>query len=346
MVVRRRASKVTMKNILVIGGTRNVGYALTLRLLEAGHKVTILNRGMTDDDLPDTVHRLRADRSDVQQMRRALLAKSFDVVVDFVMHRGQEAQNLIELLADKIGQYIFISSGQVYLVRENVERPFTEEMYAGRVMPPPKDNTFAYEEWRYGMNKRECEDVFIEAYQTRQFPYTSLRLPMVNSERDSFRRLYSYILRLNDGGPLLIPETPTYPLRHIYGQDVVRAIEHLINTGDGIGEAYNISQEETVPIDEFLGILGKHIGVEVNIVRMKRSILDANGFLPECSPFSERWMSELDNTKSKEQLGMTYTPLEDYLGVLVDHYQKHKPPKPVGYKRRKQEIQIAKQTIE
>jgi nucleoside-diphosphate-sugar epimerase len=158
--------------------------------------------------------------------------------------------------------------------------------------------------------------------------------------------LYSYVLRLSDGGPLLIPETPTYPLRHVYGHDVVRAIQLIIDSGQGIGQVYNISQEETTTIDEFLGIIGKHMGAEVNIVRMKRSLLEANGFLPDCSPFSERWMSELDNTRSKEELGMTYTPLDKYLGALVAYYTQHKPPMPVGYKRRKQEIQIAEQVME
>src|SRR5690606_8476464 len=110
-------------------------------------------------------------------------------------------------------------------------------------------------------NKRQAEEVFIKANEKSGFPYTVLRLPMVNSERDTFRRLYSYIIRLKDEGPILIPETPTYPLRHIYGQDVVRVIEQLIANQQGIGRAYNISQEETVSIDEFLGILGEHMGV-------------------------------------------------------------------------------------
>ena len=87
-----------MKNILIIGGTRNMGYYLTLRLLEEGHRVTILNRGMSKDDLPESVPRLRADRTDPQQLRRALMGKSFDVVVDFVVYKGHEAETMIELL--------------------------------------------------------------------------------------------------------------------------------------------------------------------------------------------------------------------------------------------------------
>lgn len=334
-----------MKNILIIGGTRNMGFDLTMRLLEKNYHVTILNRGMSRDELPETVHRLRADRTEPQQMRRALMGKSFDVVVDFVMYKQHEAEVIVDLLKGQIEQYIFISSGQVYLVREGVQRPFKELDYEGRLIPPPKANTFAYEEWLYGADKRRAEDIFAEAYAKQNFPYTILRLPMVNSRRDHFHRLYSYYMRLKDGGPLLIPETPTYPLRHIYGDDVVRAIEYLIDTGKGKGKAYNISQDETLRIDEFLEILGSLIGVEAKIVRVKRSLLEANGFLPDCSPFSERWMSELDNTLSKTELEMSYTPLRDYLGVLVEHYSKSKIPTPVGYKRRPAELQLAEQIL-
>ncbi|MEO1645061.1 MAG: NAD-dependent epimerase/dehydratase family protein [Chloroflexota bacterium] len=334
-----------MKNILIIGGTRNMGFHLTQSLLREGHHVTILNRGMSPDNLPDSVHRLRADRTDSQQMKRALMGKSFDVVVDFVIFDEPEAQVIVQLLRDRVEHYIFISTGQVYLVREGIQRPFSEDDYAGRLQPQPKPNTFAFEEWVYGVNKRKAEDVFSQAHEDFGFPITSLRLPMVNSERDTFQRLYSYIIRLKDGSPILVPETPTYPLRHIYGRDVVSAIEKLIATGDGIGRAYNISQEETVTIDEFLGILGEHMNVTPQIVRVKRSLLEANGFLPHCSPFSERWMSELDNARSKGELGIRYTPLHDYLGTLVEHYTSTEQQTPVGYKRRHAERQLAQEQL-
>lgn len=336
-----------MKNILVIGGTRNMGYQFVLRAVEAGHTVTVLNRGVTPVDLPDSVARLRADRTDMQQMKRALLARNFDAVVDFVMYNGDEARQMIDILRDHTGHYIFISSGQVYLVREGIERPFTEDEYNGRLQPAPKENTFAYEEWLYGMNKRAAEDAFRAAYETSQFPYTSLRLPMVNSEYDHFRRLYNYYLRLRDDGPILVPETPNYPLRHIYGGDVVTALLQLVEQDSGIGRAYNLSQEETVTLDEFLAILADVMGVAApNIVRMKRSELDANGFLPDCSPFSERWMSELDNARSKQELGMVYTPLPTYLKNLVEHYNAHKIRRPNSYNRRPAELREATRMVE
>lgn len=331
------------KNILIIGGVRNMGYYLTKQLLEYGHNMTLLYRGTVTDDLPETVHRLHADRADTSQLRRALLAKSFDVVVDFALYEEAQTEDILDIFEGDVGQYLVISTGQVYLVREGIQRPFREEDYAGRVMPSPKENTFAYEEWSYGIQKREVEDKLQNAWQESGFPYTIFRLPMVNSGRDQFNRLYNYYLRLKDGGQVLVPETPNYSLNHVYALDVIRAITHVIETGKGKGEAYNIAQDESVTLDEFLEILGDLIDVKPQLVRAKRSDLEANGFLPDCSPFSERWMSELDNTKSKTDLDMEYTALPDYLAELVKYYETNNIPEPLTYRRRRAELQFIEQ---
>ena len=50
-------------HILLIGGTRFVGYQLTWRLLAADHHVTLLNRGHTPDPFGQRARRLIADRT-------------------------------------------------------------------------------------------------------------------------------------------------------------------------------------------------------------------------------------------------------------------------------------------
>jgi nucleoside-diphosphate-sugar epimerase len=324
-------------NILIIGGTRQIGYLLLHRLLEHGHRITILNRGMTPAELPDSVSRLMCDRTQPQQLRRALGNREFDAVVDTAMYKGPEAETIVDLLSGHIGHYVFISTGQVYLVREGISRPFRESDYAGPLTGRPELMSYNYEEWMYGYDKRQAEDIFAHAWQEQSFPYTSLRLPMVNGRRDKFARLYGYILRMKDRGPILVPDTPNLPLRHIYIEDVVTAIETVITSGQGKGKAYNISQEETVSLDDFLGIVGEYLGIAPNIVRVERDLLEANGFLPDCSPFSDTWMSELDNALSKDELGMTYTPLRTYLKELVAHYEQFPLPAPVSYRRRNAE---------
>jgi nucleoside-diphosphate-sugar epimerase len=329
------------KSILIIGGTRNLGHQLALEALRAGHRVTVFNRGKTTDELPPEVERLQGDRTEPAQLEAALNGRTFDAVVDNALYKEDEAHTVARILQGKTNHYLFLSSGQVYLVREGLKRPFAERDYGGPVMPAPKPESYDYTEWLYGVDKRRVEDALIRAWEKNGFPFTCLRIPMVNSERDHFRRLYGYILRLRDGGPLLAPDQPNLPLRHIYGMDVVRALLMLIESGRGKGKAYNISQEETVSHEAFVHLLAELMGVQADLRVFKRADLEANGFLPDCAPFTDRWMSELDNTRSKDELGMSYTPLREYLGKLVAHYSDHPPRKPASYQRRQAEIQFA-----
>lgn len=330
-------------NVLIIGGTRNIGYHLTTALYERGHRVTLLNRGLTKEDLPEDIARLRCDRTEPEQLRRALAGRTFDIVVDNVLYKRHEAEEIVDILAGQVGHYIMLSSGQVYLVRDNVPRPATEDDYDGALMPPPEPNTYDYEEWSYGMGKRQAEDVLHQAWEQRQFPYTVLRLPMVNGERDTFDRLYGYILRIKDGGPILLPDAPNHPLRHVDTQDVVKAILTLIENTAGKGRAYNISQDETLSMTRFLDTLGAVMGKEPVLKWIPRDLLEAQAFLPDASPFSDLWMSEIDNARSKAELNMTYTPAQDYLARIVAYYEQNPRPVPLGYRRRPAEKQFVQQ---
>src|SRR5262249_34120082 len=128
-----------------------------------------------------------------------------------------------------------------------------------------------------------------------KFPYTSFRLPMVNSERDHYDRIYGYFLRLQDGGPILVPEGESLPVRHVYGEDVVQAILRLASGEVGKGRAYNIGQDETLSLEQFLNMLAELMGRPLKRVRVPRKDLVRDSLLPYCSPFSGEWMSSLDN---------------------------------------------------
>ena len=330
------------KRILIIGGTRNMGYYLAQRLAQESQDLTLLNRGITKEDLPRSIHRLTVDRSDHRQMRRALLAKSFDVVVDFVLYRRDEARTVIELFRDNVEHFIALSSGQVYLVRQGLQRPFRESDYAGELIPAPPETSYHFEEWRYGVEKRDVEDEFSAEGARSAFPYTLLRLPMVNSARDPYHRLFNYYLRLRDGGPILVPDSPNFALNHVYAMDVVDIIMQLIESGNGKGKAYNIAQNEHVSHEEFLQTLANIMGAQPKWLSVDRSALVSQGFLPDCAPFSERWMSALDNSLGKAELGVSYTPFADYLAEIVEYFDANAMPPPLAYRRRRAERQFAK----
>lgn len=327
---------------LIIGGTRNLGPSIVEALLARGDSVTVLNRGVTPDDLPRSVQRLHADRTDAAQLAEAARGRDFDLVVDTTLYNGPEAEAAIKIFSDRVGHYIFLSTGQVYLVRLGLERPFREEDYPGPLMPEPsKADEYEHGNWLYGFDKRQAEDAFFRAWSEHQFPYTSLRLPIVNSERDHYDRIYGYFLRLMDGGPILVPDDPGLPVRHVYGQDVVKAILRVSESGMGKGRAFNIGQDDTLSLEEFLRLLAQTCGVPLKLARASRTRLQEEQLLPDCSPFSGRWMSAVDNRRSKAELGMSYTPFSSYLPALVSHFRTQPRRDIAGYGQRAREISFA-----
>ena len=337
-----------MADILILGGTRNLGHITAVELFNRGHTVAVMNRGETRDELPKKIERLRADRANTLQVREAVRGRSFDLVLDATTYTGAEAAQAIQIFSGRIGRYVFISSGQVYLVREGLDRPFRESDYAGPVMAEPARDSADYPSWLYGVDKRDAEDAFMSARADSDFPVATLRLPMVASERDHYGRIQGYAARLLDGGPLLIPDGEGLPLRHVYVGDVANLVTGLAETNAGKGGDYNISFGESMKLDRFIELIAAAAGATPEIVRADRSALVARGLLPHCSPFSGRWMSELDNSKSLADLGtagIRYTAPEVYLPRIVRDFKtrwKAGGLEPDGYGQRAQEIAFAR----
>ena len=326
--------------LLVIGGTRNLGPGLVSSALEAGHHVSVLNRGITADDLPAAVERLRADRRVRSELAAALGSRDWDAVVDFACYTGEEARSAADLLDGRTDHYVFISSGQVYLVRREAAKPFRERDYAGPLIDEPEPGTDDAAQWRYGVEKRHAEDALAEAWRMRHFPATTLRLPMVHGERDHYGRIAGIIARLADGGPIVIPDRSHDPVRHVYAGDVTAAVLRVVTSGLGRGDAYNVGADEAVPFADFMSLIARSAGRELHLAPVEPALLERSGLLPGCSPFSGRWMSELDNAKGRDELGIRYTPVETWLPRLVSWYVA-RAERPENYARRAEELALA-----
>jgi nucleoside-diphosphate-sugar epimerase len=311
-----------MSRILILGGTRNLGHVTAVHLREAGHKISVLNRGMTPDELPEGIERIRGTRGD-GSLLTSIGNRDFDVVVDLTTYNRSDALEAVETFRGRTGRYVFISSGQVYLVLENCARPFREGQYAGRVMPAPAAGTGDYDSWKYGVDKRDAENVFDLAWNTEKFPVTTLRLPMVASERDHYGRLQGYFARMFDGQPILIPDEKGLPIRHVYVHDVARFIENLCAADNGVGAAYNVSFGQSKFLAQYLEMLGEVVGRKASTVKFQRSELEKTHLLPDCSSFSGTWMSELDASRASNEIlpGFNYTSPEDYLPSILADYR-------------------------
>jgi nucleoside-diphosphate-sugar epimerase len=333
-------------HVLVIGGTRFVGYFLVWRLLAAGHRVSLVNRGTRPDPFGTRIERLQADRT-TADFARLLAQRRFDAVVDFAAYTGEDARQAIDVLGGKIGHYVFVSTGQVYLVRQDCPRPSKESDYDGPTLPQPAE-PLDHEEWVYGMNKRAAEDVLAQAWETSRFPATRLRLPMVNGERDHFRRIESYLWRILDGGAILLPEGGMQPCRHVYGMDVVKTICGLLLNPDTLGQAYNLCQEEQPTLVELVHLLADQVGARARTVSVGAATLAEHGLRPvDVSSFSDAWMSNLDPARAKAELRFQHEPLSQYLEKIVTSFLTQPPAEPpVSYAHRSVELRLARNGTE
>jgi nucleoside-diphosphate-sugar epimerase len=332
---------------LVVGGNRFVGHELAWRLLAGGHEVTLFNRGRLPDPFGERVKRLQGDRT-TPDFTRLLAGRSFDAAVDFAAFEPADARGAVEVLAGRVGHYVFVGTGQVYLVRRDCPRPSREADYAGPLMDAPPSGHPDRREWEYGMGKRACEDVLQEAWARGRFPATRLRLPIVYGERDHTRRLEGYLWRLLDGGPLLVPDGGAHPVRHVYAGEVVRLVLSLLGRPETFGEAYNVCQEEAPPLTEYLHVLAEAIGTRPRLVAVSRDeILRAGLDVVAASPFSGRWMSWLDPSRARAELGFAHRPMRECLRSVVASFLAHPPPdRPDGYRARDRELALARRLDE
>ncbi len=329
-------------DILVVGGTRFVGYLLVWRLLAAGHRVTLFNRGTIPDPWGDRVERLHGDRT-TGDFARLLAGRSFDAAVDFAAYAASDVREAAAVLGGRVGHYVFISSGQVYLVRDDCPRPAREADYDGPLLPRPAGSDDAAQ-WDYGMGKRACEDALAEAWSHEGFPATRLRIPIVHGERDYSRRLESYLWRLFDGGPLLVPDGGHHVCRHVYGADVARAIAAMLGNKTTFGQAYNLAQEEARTVMGLLTLMAEVVGVEPHLVPVPGAVLEAQRIPPVgVSPLSGNYMSYLDPARAQVELRFRHEPLRQYLGHIVASFLANPPVGPPdNYRHRPAELDLAR----
>ena len=328
--------------VLVVGGTRFLGHELAWRLLAAGHEVTLFNRGTLCDTFGPRVERLRGDRT-TEDFERLLAGRAWDAAVDFAAYDGRDGRQAAEVLDGRVGHYVVVSTGQVYLVREGREPgPARESDYDGPLMPAPAD-PFDKGQWDYGIGKRALEDALVEAWAKRGFPATRLRIPMVNGERDHFRRIERYLWRLLDGGPVLVPGGGEGRVRHVYSGSVVKLILSILGDAKTFGGAWNLAQDETPTLRELLERLAASLGAAARLVDVPEEDVRAAGLDPLLlSPFSGKWMSFLDPSRAKAELGFVHEPLPVYLDRIVASFLAHPPAElPPGLDRRAEEIALA-----
>jgi 2'-hydroxyisoflavone reductase len=223
--------------ILILGGTGFIGPHEVSYAVERGHTVTLFNRGRTAPDLFPNLEQLRGDRA-TGELRALEGDREWDVVIDNSATDPRWVRDSSQLLKDRAGQYIFISTQSVYASRAEIG--IDETAPVGRPDLPK-------EEWQgYGPSKALSEEVAREAFEGRA---TVVRPSLIAGPGDTTDRWTYWAVRTYRGGTIAAPGTPEDPVQFIDARDLSEWVIRLGEEGtfgvfNAVGPAAPLSMAE------------------------------------------------------------------------------------------------------
>jgi len=218
------------KRLLVLGGTGFVGRHITEAALDAGHDVTVFNRGQTNAALFADATHLTGDRSTGELA--ALKGAEWDAVVDVNAYIPRHVAEAAAALEGRVGHYTFISTVSVY--QPAPAGPLTEESPTGVLDDPASEEVTNAS---YGPLKVLCEDVARAAFSGH---CTVIRPGIVAGPHDPTDRFTYWVRRAEQGGEMLVPDRPDQPVQVVHGRDqgdfVVKAsVEGIVGDFNSVG---------------------------------------------------------------------------------------------------------------
>lgn len=178
------AADFQLKTILVLGGNGFLGsHTVNALLDQGGFNITLLNRGNvyfnSDKEIDPYVNQIiQCDRKTLLRATcKKLLEKTwYDAVIDFSSYEDKQIEQVIDILRNRVGLYIFISTDAVYDISEKKHEGKTREEDTTEIIDEKKKEK-VQKASLYGKRKKGCEERLIVQREKFGFPYLILRLP-------------------------------------------------------------------------------------------------------------------------------------------------------------------------
>jgi 2'-hydroxyisoflavone reductase len=269
--------------ILILGGTVFLGRALVEVALARGHEVTLFNRGRSNPDLFPGVEKLRGDRRAGDL--KALEGRSWEAVIDTCGYVPRVVRQSVELLAEKVDHYTFISTLSVYA--DNSRPGMDESAPVGKLDDETVEEVTGE---TYGPLKAACEAAAEAAVPGRVL---TLRPGLIVGPHDPTDRFTYWPVRAAKGGEVLAPGRPDRPIQFIDVRDLAEWNIEMVEKGQ-VGLYNVIGPEQPLPMAQFLGACRMISGSDATFTWVSEAFLAAQ----QVTPWSEvpLWVPESDSS--------------------------------------------------
>ena len=256
--------------ILLIGGTGTISSAITRQLAETDHEVYLLNRGNNNKHLPLSIKQIVADINNEEEAKAALNGMAFDAVCDFIGFVPAQLERDYRLFAGKTKQFLFISSASAY------HKPVRDYRIT-------EATTLANPYWEYSRNKIACEEFLFMMYRENGFPVTIIRPSHTYCEKSvplgvhGDKGSWQVLKRMLDGKPVIMHGDGTSLWTITWNEDFAKAFIGLLGNPHAIGEAFQITSDESVTWNQIHQCIADALGVEFKPYYVASDLLDALG---------------------------------------------------------------------
>lgn len=251
-----RERKEKRMKVLFIGGTGTISTAISTRLLQEGHELWLINRGTRNDVLPPGANIITADINDEETVARKLKGHTFDVVADFIAFVPGQLERDYRLFRDKTRQFIYISSASAY------QKPLSDyRIDEGTPLANPY--------WEYSRNKIAGEELLMKLYREEGFPVTIVRPSHTYSERSMPAGVhgpqgsYQVLRRMMEGKKVIIHGDGTSLWTLTFNTDFAKGFIGLMGNIHAIGEAVQITGDETLTWNQIYAVIAQALGAEL-----------------------------------------------------------------------------------
>lgn len=241
--------------ILLIGGTGTISSAITQSLSKSRHDLFLLNRGNRNDELPPSVNIITADINNESEAAEKLKGMEFDAVCDFIGFVKPQLERDYRLFNGKTKQFVYISSASAY------NKPLSDYVIT-------EGTTLANPYWEYSRNKIECEEYLMKMYRDNGFPVTIVRPSHTYCERSvpvgvhGKNGSWQVVKRMLEGKPVIVHGDGTSLWTMTDSRDFAKAFVGLIGNPHAIGEAFQITSDETLTWNQIYKTIADCLNVE------------------------------------------------------------------------------------